>query len=94
MKCRKPSALVEVAEVVVISHHHHEMFYHMVQDQYYRLFVLLPFLQQHPEIHVYLEGWGEYFNGSFGDKFFKFCNISTCVELLLFPGSSGSACVS
>jgi len=46
--------LVEVREVAVVYHLHQDMFYHMVQDQYYRLFALLPYLHQHPDIHILL----------------------------------------
>jgi hypothetical protein len=79
LACNKEKALpkmVEVREVAVIYHLHHDMFYHMVQDQFYRLLALVPYLRQHPDIHVFLYGWKGNWDGSFGDRFFQLCGIS------------------
>jgi hypothetical protein len=67
--------LVEVREVVVIYHIHHEMFYHMVQDQFYRLLALVPYLRQHPDIHIFLYGRSDWAD-SFSNRFFQLCGIS------------------
>jgi len=77
--------LVVVREVAVIYHLHHNMFYHMVQDQYYRLLALLPYLRQHPDIHILIYGWSDSKNwdGTFGDRFFQFCGISKYPPLFL-----------
>jgi hypothetical protein len=74
---------VEVREVAVTYHLHHEMFYHMVQDQFYRLLALVPYLRQHPDIHIFLYGRSDW-AGSFSNRFLQLCGISKYTASFLF----------
>ena len=43
---------VPVREVVVIAHVHQNMFWHWVVSEFYRIFLLVPYLQANPDVYV------------------------------------------